>query len=190
MKSTSYLILIISIFLFSFHSLLRAQEEFIGFQNEPIGFKANGFYIKKVIDHRSDKDSIGFVQKGLFKKKKITAKMKNGLESSISNFLAENFKQDIDGLPIVLRITKLHISETSKLPVTGKAEIKMEFYREKNGSIGKLYEGEAFVEKPAVDVTKTHEERIREVIATCIESFNDSDWKTIEPMYFKEEEKN
>ena len=177
---------IVLLFLLS-SQILWGQEELIVLQNEPIEFEADGFFIKKVVDYRSNKDSIGFVQKGLFKKKKITAKMKNGVEPSISKFLENNFEQDPEGVPIVLRITELQISETSKLPVTGKAEIKMEFYREKNGSIGKLYEGEAYVEKPAVDVTKTHEERIREVIATCIESFNNSDWKTIEPMYFKEE---
>jgi len=75
------------------------------------------------------------------------------------------------------------------VPNTGKAEIKMEFLREKDGSLGKLYAAESFVEKPAMNVTKTHEQRICEVIVSCLESFNESDWKTIEPAYFKEEEK-
>ena len=163
-----------------------SQDEIIELQNEPIEFDADGFYIKKVVDARKNKDDIGFVQKGVFKKIKVDAQLKDGVEKAVFDYLKENFDQDKNGIPIVLHITELKISESSSLPISGKAEIKMEFYRFKDGSIGKLYESEAFVEKPAVNVTKTHEERIREVIATCLESFNKSDWKTVEPMYYKE----
>ncbi|HKL34555.1 MAG TPA: hypothetical protein VJ919_18590, partial [Tangfeifania sp.] len=82
---------------------------------------------------------------------------------------------------------KLNISESSSLPIKGMAEIRMEFLREKDGSLGKLYQADSYVEKPAVNVTATHEERIREVIGSCLENFNESDWQTISPMYFKEE---
>jgi len=181
---------LIFLLLFGLHSMLLAQEELIELNNEPIEFEADGFYIKKVTDSRSNKDSIGFAQKGVFKKDKVPARFKDGLEPAISNFLKDNFRQDSSGVPVVMRVTYLHVSETMGVPATGKAEIKLEFLREKDGSLGKLYKSEAFVEKPALNVTKTHEQRIREVIATCLENFNESDWKTIEPVYFKEGDKN
>jgi len=178
----------IFIFLFGFCSIAYGQEEFIELQHEPVDFKAEGFFIKNVIDGRADKESIGFVQKGIFKKTKVHASFKHGLETAIYNYLEKSLRQDKTSVPVVLRITHLNISESKSLPVKGKAEVKMEFFREKNGSLGKLYEAEAFVEKPAINVTKTHEERIREVIITCLESFNKSDWQSVTPMFFKERE--
>lgn len=181
---------IIILIVFGVHNIIWGQEELIVLQNEPIEFKADGYYIKKVVDDRADKENIGFVQKGVFKKTKIDANLKGGVEKGIYNYLKENFEQDPNAVPIVLCITKLQISESKSLPVTGKVEIKMEFCREKNGSLGKLYDAEAYVEKPAVNVSKTQEERIREVITSCLQSFNDSDWKSITPIYVKESIKN
>ena len=181
---------IIILFVFGLHQIVWSQDELIVLQNEPIEFKADGFYIKNVEDVRADKENIGFVQKGVFKKTKIDAHLKGGVGKAVYNYLKENFRQDTNGVPIVIRITHLEISETSSLPITGKAGIKIDFCRDKNGSLGKLYNAEAHVEKPAVNVSKTHEERIREVIVTCLESFNDSDWETISPMFFKEGKEN
>jgi hypothetical protein len=176
------------ILLFGLHNVLWSQEELITLENEPVEFEADGFFIKKVTDARKEKDNIGFVQKGVFKKKKVDADLKSGVGNAVFNYLEENFKQDRSGVPIVIRITELKISESSSLPIKGKAEVKMEFFRAKNGSIGKLYEAESFVEKPAVNVTATHEERIREVIVSCLQNFNESDWESISPIYFKEKE--
>lgn len=181
---------IVILFVFGVHQIIWSQDELIVLQNEPIEFKASGFYIKNVIDARSDKENIGFVQKGVFKKTKIVANLKGGIEKAIYDYLKENFSQDLNAVPIVICITQFRISESNSLPIIGKAEIKIDFCRGKNGSLGKLYKAEAYVEKPAVNVSKTHEERIREVIVTCLESFNDSDWKTIDPMYFKEGKEN
>ena len=181
---------IIFLFVFCISTILWGQDEQVVLQNEPIGFETDGFYIKKVIDERENKENIGFVQKGVFKKTKVDANFKDGLEESIFNYLRENLGQDAGGVPIVIGITELNISESSSLPVAGKAEVKMEFYREKDGSLGKLYASEASIEKPAVNVSKTHEERIREVIVSCIENFNHSDWEEINPMYIKEERDN
>ena len=179
-----YLVFIV---LFGLHNVLWSQEEMITLENEPIEFEADGFFIKKVTDAREEKDNIGFVQKGVFKKKKIDADLKNGVETAVYKYLKENFTQDASGVPIIIHITELEISESSSLPIKGMAEIRMEFFREKDGSIGRLYAAESFVEKPAVNVTATHEERIREVIVSCLENFNESDWQTISPMYFEEE---
>lgn len=180
---------IIFLFVFGMHNILWSQEELIVLQDEPIEFGADGYYIKKVIDARADKENIGFVQKGVFKKIKVDATLKGGVEKAVYNYLKGNLKQKLNTVPIVLRITQLQISESKSLPITGKAEIKVEFCRENDGSLGKLYDAEAYVEKPAVNVTKTHEERIREVIISCLKSFNDTDWQTITPFYIRENEK-
>jgi len=176
------------IFLFGMYDIATGQEELIVLQNEPVDFEVEGFFIKNVKDGRANKESIGFVQKGIFKKTKVKASFKDGLETAVYNFLEKSVRQDNTSVPVILRITRLNISESQSLPVKGRAEVKMEFYRERNGSIGKLYEAEAFVEKPAVNVSKTHEERIREVIITCLKSFNESDWQSGTPMFFEERE--
>jgi hypothetical protein len=181
---------LIILFVFGLHQIVWSQEGLIILQNESIEFEADGFYIEKVEDVRANKENIGSVQKGVFKKTKIDANLKGDVEKAIYNYLKENFRQDTNGVPIVICITQLEISETPGLPITGKAEIKIDFCREENGSLGKLYNAEAYVEKPAVNVSKTHEERIREVIVSCLENFNNSDWETIAPMFFKESEKN
>ena len=181
---------LIILFVFGLHQIVWSQEGLIILQNESIEFEADGFYIKKVEDVRANKENIGFMQKGVFTKTKIDANLKGGVEKAIYNYLKENFRQDTNGVPIVICITQLEISETPGLPITGKSKIKIDFCREKNGSLGKLYNAEAYVEKPAVNVSKTHEERIREVIVSCLESFNNSDWETISPMFFKESDKN
>jgi len=183
-------VVFILIFLFGLYGIAPGQEEFIVLQNEPVDFKVEGFFIKDVTDGRPDKESIGFVQKGIFKKTKVRASFKDGLEPAVYNYLEKSLGQDKTTVPVILRITRLNISESQSLPVKGRAEVKMEFYREKNGSIGKFYEAEAFVEKPAVNVSKTHEERIREVIISCLKSFNESDWQSVTPMFFKEREPN
>jgi hypothetical protein len=123
----------------------------------------------------------------VFKKNKVPARFKDGLEPDILNFLKEIFRQDKSGVPIIIHVASLKISESMGVPITGKAEIKMEFLREKDGSQGKLYVAESFVKKPAMNMTKTHEQRICKVIVSCLESFKESDWKTIEPEYFKKE---
>mgnify|MGYP006298226009 CR=1 FL=1 len=177
---------LVFLLLFVLTGWVKGQDELVVLKNEPIEFEADGFYIKKVTDGRSDKESIGFIQKGVFKKKKIQANFKDGLEKALFNYLDKSLIQDKNAVPVIVKVTHLHISESKDLPVKGKAEVKMEFYREKEGSIGRLYEAEAFVEKPAVNVSKTHEERIRSVINTCLKSFNESDWKSITPVYFQE----
>ena len=176
----------IFIFLFGWQGVLWGQEEMIVLNNEPVDFKAEGFYIKDVTDGRPDKENIGYIRKGLIKRKKIPAHFKDGLEKAIYTYLKQSLRQDTTSVPVVLRITRLNISESKGLPVKGKAEVTMEFFREKGGSLGKLYEAEAFVEKPAVDVSGTHEERIRSVINTCLKSFNATDWQSVTPVYFKE----
>ncbi|MCG6185986.1 hypothetical protein [Maribellus maritimus] len=183
-------ICIILLFVVGIQNIVWSQEEKIVLQDEPVIFGADGFYVKEVVDKRENKENIGFVQKGVFKKTKVAANLEEGVEKSVFNFLKENFEQDSNGIPIVIGILELNISESSSLPVKGKAEVKMEFYKEKNGSLGKLYAAEAFVEQPAVNVTKTHEQRIREVISNCLENFNTSDWEDINPMYIKEERNN
>jgi hypothetical protein len=81
----------IFIFLFGFCSIAYGQEEFIELQHEPVDFKAEGFFIKNVIDGRADKESIGFVQKGIFKKTKVYDSFKHGLETAIYNSYVTSF---------------------------------------------------------------------------------------------------
>jgi len=84
----------------------------------------------------------------------------------------------------VIKIAHLNISEkTTFTNEIGRAEIKLEFYKVNNGKLGKIYETEAFVEESGMDVTRGHEKRIRSVLKTCINSFNNSNWKSKKPEF-------
>ncbi len=177
---------LILVFLFGIQHLLFAQNEFIELKAEPANFQAKGFYIQKVEDGRINRDNIGFVQKGAFNRK-VTADLRNGVESAIFNYLKTSVSQDTAATPIIMRIVHLNISErTNAFSEYGRAEIAVEFYKNENGNQGKVYEAEAFIDKPAMDVTKGHEKRIREVLLMCLEKFNNSGWENAVPVQNQE----
>jgi hypothetical protein len=166
-----------------FNSFCYSQEKVIELKNEPVEIEINDFYISVVIDGRQNQENIGFVQTGIFNKK-VKADLVGGVESSIYQYLKTSFSFDTNKIPIVVKIIYLNISEkTAFSNEIGRAEIKLEFYKVAGGKLGKIYESEAFVEEPGMDVTKGHEKRIRSVLKTCINSFNNSDWKSINPEF-------
>lgn len=174
---------ILMLSLIGFQATLFAQNEMIELKNEHVDLHLKNFYIEKVIDGRTNKENIGFVQKGAFNRK-INADLKGGVEAAVYNYLSESVVQDTHSTPVVMRVVYLNISEhTGIASETGKAEIKVEFYKKESNELGKLYETEAFVEKPGMDVTKGHEKRIREVLVACLKSFNNSEWEKATPAF-------
>ncbi|RKY47374.1 MAG: hypothetical protein DRP88_04610 [Candidatus Neomarinimicrobiota bacterium] len=166
-----------------FNTVCYSQKKLIELKNEPDKIEINDFYISKVIDGRKNQENIGFIQIGLFNKK-IDADLAGGVENSIYQYLQNSFSFDTSKTPIVIKIAHLNISEkTTFTNEIGRAEIKLEFYKVNNGKLGKIYETEAFVEESGMDVTRGHEKRIRSVLKTCINSFNNSNWKSKKPEF-------
>lgn len=160
-----------------------SQEKWIELKHEAVKTETNGFYISGVIDGRQNRDSIGFVQTGLADKS-VSAHLYGGLENSLFNYLKNAYPRDTSQTPIVIIVKHLSISETSAFTLEkARAEIKLEFYKTSNGKLGKVYATEYFVEKQSADVSRGHEKRIKTVLDTCIERFNESDWKTVQPEF-------
>ena len=178
--------ILIVLFIF-FHILSYGQKKLIELKNEPVDIKLNGFYISSVIDGRENHDNIGFVRVGMFNKK-VNADLSGGVEHSVLNYINNSLIVDTNLVPIVIKIVYLNISEnTTFSSEIGRAEIKVEFYQLEDGKLGKLYETEAFLEEPGMDVTKGHEKRIRKILITCLKSFNNSDWRSNLPVYVEKE---
>lgn len=161
---------------------VNGQVKIIELKNEGISIPQRNFYISSVIDGRADKSKIGFAQVGAFNKK-VDANFKLTLEETLQQYFNSVLPKADNQEAVVLKIIDLYISEkTLFTSETGRAEIKIEFYKiNNNGQLGKVYEAEAFFEEPAMDVTKKHETRIRKVISDCLKRFSTSNWQEIHP---------
>jgi hypothetical protein len=157
------------------------QEKLIKLTAEPLNLDLKNFYISEVQDGRTEKTSIGFAQVGLFNKT-VPANLEGGVENAIASYLNESLKADKTGTPIILRITQLEISEkTNPASEFGRAEIKVEFYRTFNDRPEKIFETGFVTEDSKIDVTNSHEKRIRQALTACLTSFNNSDWQSVMP---------
>lgn len=157
------------------------QEKLIKLTAEPLNLDLKNFYISEVQDGRTDRTSIGFAQVGLFNKT-VPANLEGGVENAIASYLNAALKTDKTGTPIILRITQLEISEkTNAASEIGRAEIKVEFYRTFNDRPEKIFETGFVTEDSKIDVTNSHEARIRQALTACLTSFNNSDWQSVTP---------
>lgn len=157
------------------------QEKLIKLTADPINLDLKNFYISEVQDWRDNKTNIGFAQVGLFNKT-VPANLEGGVEYAIGNYLNASLKADKTSTPIILRITQLDISEkTNFSSEIGRAEIKVEFYRMFNDRPEKIFETGFVTEDSKVDVTSSHEKRIRQALTACLRSFNNSDWQSVTP---------
>ncbi len=160
---------------------VHGQDEIIELKNEHVKIESRDFYIRSVIDGRSDKSRIGFAQVGLFNKK-VNANFKTSIENTFQSYFDNVLKKGENQLAIVLKVIDFFISEkTIFTSETGRAEIKVEFYILSNNQLGKIYETEAFYEESGIDVTKGHERRIRKVLTICLNKFYSSNWRQISP---------
>lgn len=166
---------------------IHAQSEQIELKNSLIRLPNQNFYLESVVDGRGNKSNIGFVMKGAFNKK-VKAELKGGLEPSISAFYNYALTKDTLQTPIIMRVVFLFISEkTNGATETGTAEIKVEFYKRDGDQYGKVFETQAIQEESGLDVTAGHEQRLRKILESVILSFNNSDWKNVDPEYLPAE---
>ncbi|MEX1189620.1 MAG: hypothetical protein WED33_10205 [Bacteroidia bacterium] len=156
-------------------------------KNSLIRLPNQSFYLHSVVDGRGNKKDIGFMMKGAFNKK-VKADLKGGLEISLNDFYKYALNHDTLKTPIVMRVVFLFISEKSNgAAETGKAEIKVEFYKKDGSQLAKVFETEATSVEDGVDVTSGHERRIRKVLENVIVSFNNSNWQNSELIFVPED---
>jgi hypothetical protein len=168
----------------SFISLVFCKDMFITLKKEPLHINNRKFYIKDLIDARPNQNNIGFAKTGIFNRKTVV-KFKNGVRNELMEYFNDVLPPEEGQIPIIIKLLVLRVSE--KMGLTreyARAEIKMAFYREKEGKLGKVYEAEAFYETSSgLDVTKDHEGNIRHVLKQCLQQFANSNWEKIEPRF-------
>ena len=133
---------------------------------EAISLPNRAFHIATVLDQRSNKQSIGFAQKGLGNKR-FDAQFIEALDIH----LLKTFNQLIPSsktTPIIARIHNLYVSErTTAFKEVGKAEVKIEFLTADTTKTWGLFFAE--VEQKGVDVTNKHDTRIIQALTNCLE---------------------
>jgi hypothetical protein len=180
-------ILVVIMILLSSSTYAQDKRKIIELKNESTDITLKDFYISAVIDGRQNKDNIGFALVGKFNKK-VIVDLEEGLAKSVYDYFTKSYSFDSNSTPVVLKIVQLNISEDRGLSTNkGIAKVQIEFYKSTNGQFGKVFESEAFIKQANIDVKSGHEKLIRSVLATCIEDFNNSNWKLVTPD-FKEAE--
>lgn len=163
------------IFLFLvFSTVLSAQKiHKITLSSKAINLPNRQFHIETVIDHRMNKETIGFIQKGLGNKR-INAKFSETLPIHLLKTFSRLIPVKTNTtIPIIAKVHNLYISErTTAWKEFGKAEITIEFLTaDTSRSWGKFF---AEVEQNGMDVTKKHDERILLALETCLKKLVES----------------
>jgi hypothetical protein len=143
----------------------------ITLQKETSHIENANYYIKSVIDCRPDTTNIGIIKEGLLDSK-YPAKLDTCLYLSLKRYFDDLLPYNKDKTPVIIKITYFDISEKADASNdNGKTDIKMEFYTQNNNSFSKIFETEQISIYSNYDVTKMHEQYIRETLNKCIHAF-------------------
>lgn len=168
----------LTVVLFLLVGTVFGQKKIVKLKSQRSSTEKYDFFISKVEDVRYNKESIGIVQIGLGNKK-VEADLNDGVEVSIQNYLDKLLPFHEFAVPVLMKVTHLFISETIKgTAEVGRAEIEVEFWKEKDGRFGRVFIASSVIEGKGIDVINGHEKRIRKGIHSCLDQFNESNWKT------------
>jgi hypothetical protein len=140
--------------------------------HETIDLPGRKFYIDSIVDNRIEKSNIGIVQKGLFNTK-YPAQLKNGLSKSLLEYFNYSLTKESELIPVTIKVNKFEISEKTRVADEfGFADILLEFYHKND----MLFSSKQHIEVTSMDVTRLHEENIREALKKSLIDFNNSEW--------------
>ena len=154
---------------------VKAQSSYsIEFNASAIAPIQTGFYVEQIIDGRKDTLNNGFT---LLNKKKVPLKFEGGLAFQLFNYVEKVLPlRDTSKLSVILRISKLGLSErTTAREIIAKADMAIEFLRNVNGELTKVYELHTWMEKSAFKDGETlHEKNVREIVNRILKQFNET----------------
>ncbi len=136
-----------------------------------------GFYIAEVIDGRKNKDNIGYTRNWLDNKNYIT--IAPDMVAGIQDFADFSLPHDSSLTPVVLKVLFLQVKE-ERVSISNniaRAEIKLEFYKESELGLKKVFEIEHFEDRNVDDfsdeeISDTYEILIRSVLGHCFNEFS------------------
>lgn len=138
------------------------------------------FYVSIIIDNRTYKDNLGIAQKGMFNKK-VLSTFNKPFEEELIEYFNVIFPPDLTKQALVVRVNQLLISEnTGAFKETGKATVNLDVLSFNQNKYMLLGSFSAYAEKNSMDVTGKHDDRIREILKSCIIQFSEIDYKNVE----------
>lgn len=162
----------------------------IELKNQPIEVTGRKFFISHVMDSRADTTKIGWCF--LNKEKRGQAyTFSSGLSKSLLAYFNNSLKSDTGQVPLIVNVVSLVISEKKGLMAEGKAQLSVQFLREENGLLGKVFSTTLHTTTTsefAKDIYTTHERRIRFVFQLAFQKLQASSWREIQPDYISKAE--
>ncbi len=164
----------ILILLILFTGKLSAQLVF-GLSDVNYDFKADEYYIAAVQDLRSQPGSIiGNSLTNSHNKNDI--RLSTSVSSEFSRHLQKSLKQDLNGIPLILKITELYIREkvVNQQLISGEASLKMEIFGIKGSDtslICKPYASNKFTRTYNSANEENYEPVVRNMLKSCM-SYN------------------
>lgn len=152
---------------------LQAQTPtLIDLRRELIYYTPKEFYIAKVSDGRERKDSIGIVHNGMANRKN-KADLRGGLEKCLGDYLRWTLPRDSSKRAVEMEITYFLIEETLEF-VTERAQFEMvAVFYDLSAERQALYVSKLKIEeRMSVDVTASHERRIRTALLQAIKDLD------------------
>ncbi len=145
----------------------------------PEGFYVvnSGFYIAEVIDGRKDTASIGYTRN--WSDKKNIVALAPDMVTAIQNFADFTLPHDSSLAPVILKVLFLQVKE-ERVSISNniaRAEIKLEFYKESELGLKKVFEIEHFEDRNVDDFSTEkksdiYEILIRSVLSHCFNEFS------------------
>ncbi|MDJ1498003.1 hypothetical protein QNI19_33990 [Cytophagaceae bacterium DM2B3-1] len=140
-------------------------------------FQNKTFYIARVVDARSDKETIGIVQRGVFNRN-APASFVGSLEPQLQDFFDRGLAAKQGYTPVIVKVNQLVIAE-KRTPTmeTATAFAELDFIVSRNDSLFLLFQISSSVKRDGMDVTGFHDENIAEALSKCMIKFAKSPWK-------------
>jgi hypothetical protein len=126
-----------------------------------------GYFVERVINAQDDDTIIGFVQTGMFNKKRL-ASLSTSITEDIGKYLKIVLPLNGEAVPLIVRINKLNIFEvTSGSHETAFAELNLSFIRRNGSRYYHLFDAGTCFQQGGIDVTHTHAENIVHAMEIC-----------------------
>lgn len=185
-KSLIFLVVLLQLFLltnlcFAFDRHLDQRQK-VALRLIPFNVNDNRFYIKDVIDGRNDKsNNLGKFR--LIFNYEIPVDLQGDFRTDIQALADISFQKDVTKTPIVIKVNVLQLKEWHGLNQYIRAEVKLAFYREKDGQLGKIFEAESYAENQQELLLEGNERNIRVALEKCFKSFAASNWEKVNPVW-------
>ncbi len=135
-----------------------------------------GFVCTEVIDKRADKNKLGNVFKGAGNKN-ISANFPTNFENYITGVLAKKMSNGEGKSELVFIFHELQISEQRGPSMeTGHCRIELEIAKKIDSNLYSIAFLESDIFGEALDVTRSHSQRIDEAINQCLMAFSHTDY--------------